>query len=41
MEHHEAFWRDREIVKLSVAAILAVVEAARTGEPLKPSMGAK
>jgi pimeloyl-ACP methyl ester carboxylesterase len=33
---HTSFWRDPEIAKLSVTAILQVVEAARTGERLKP-----
>jgi hypothetical protein len=30
---HDPFWRDRETVKVSVAAILQVVEAARTDQP--------
>ena len=31
---HDSFWRDPEIVKVGVAAILEVVEAVRTGQPL-------
>jgi pimeloyl-ACP methyl ester carboxylesterase len=33
---HDSFWRDPEMVKVTNAAILQIVEAARTGEPLKP-----
>jgi len=33
---HTSFWRDPEIAKLSVTAILQVVEAARTDGRLKP-----
>jgi len=33
---HASFWRDPATVKLSVAAILQIVEAARSGHPLKP-----
>lgn len=33
---HASFWRDPDVVKVSIAAILQIVEAARTGEPLKP-----
>ena len=32
---HASFWRDPETVKVSIAAILEVVEAARTGAALK------
>ena len=31
---HASFWLDAETAKVSVAAILQVVEAARTGQPL-------
>ncbi len=31
---HDSFWRDPETAKMSVAAILDVVEAVRTGQPL-------
>jgi len=31
---HASFWRDPATVKVSVAAILQIVEAARTGQPL-------
>jgi pimeloyl-ACP methyl ester carboxylesterase len=33
---HASFWRDPATVKVSVAAILQIIEAARTREPLKP-----
>ena len=33
---HASFWRDPTMVKPSVAAILQVVKAARSGNPLKP-----
>ena len=33
---HASFWRDAEVVKVTNAAILEVVEAARSGNPLKP-----
>jgi pimeloyl-ACP methyl ester carboxylesterase len=31
---HASFWRDPDVVKVSIAAILQVVEAAHTGQPL-------
>jgi pimeloyl-ACP methyl ester carboxylesterase len=31
---HASFWRDPDIVKVSIAAILQTVQSARTGEPL-------
>ncbi|HEX5807737.1 MAG TPA: alpha/beta hydrolase [Anaerolineales bacterium] len=34
--NHASFWRDPTMVKASVAAILQVVKAARSGNPLKP-----
>jgi pimeloyl-ACP methyl ester carboxylesterase len=33
---HASFWRDPETAKVSIRAILQIIEAARTGEPLKP-----
>jgi pimeloyl-ACP methyl ester carboxylesterase len=33
---HASFWRDEQTARVSVAAILQIVESSRTGEPLKP-----
>lgn len=33
---HASFWRDPGVVKVSIAAILQIIEAARTGAPLWP-----